>query len=309
MKVSVQIPTFNQALLLKRAVLSAVEQDFDSMEVVVSDDGSDPIASEIALSLAFPKLKIFRNDVNLGRVKNYRHLLYDLVSGDWVVNLDGDDFFTDNRFLSRAMSMLESHSDAVLYMANIRKLKKIRRVCKSSVMLNEGHLLVDGVDFLVNYHEYLGFRHLASIYRRTLALESDFYAEDSLNSDFVSVMKLAAYGKFILSPQKVGDWNLNKQSASRLIAEDAFHQKNISAIKGLTDFLTAKVGSDMANRINHNLNRLQNYYRDQFVILHDPIFSSMGYLLRNIRFDLFYGKLLVDFFIKRPVSRLVKAFT
>jgi glycosyltransferase involved in cell wall biosynthesis len=62
---SIVIPTRNRPALFIQAVLSALRQDFEDFEVVVSDNSSDEKTQRIVEDMADPRLRIFKPDTNL----------------------------------------------------------------------------------------------------------------------------------------------------------------------------------------------------------------------------------------------------
>jgi glycosyltransferase involved in cell wall biosynthesis len=92
MKVSICIPTFNQADYLELAIRSAATQTYEPFEIIVSDDCSTDNTPEVLKRLSFeiPNLKIKRQPVNLGISKNVDSCLR-MATGDFIVRLDSDD--------------------------------------------------------------------------------------------------------------------------------------------------------------------------------------------------------------------------
>jgi len=114
--VSIAIPTFNQEEYILQAVKSALSQTYPRLEVIVSDDHSTDHTREVLKTLkADARLKYFINEPGLGRVKNYRRSLYEYASGDWFINVDGDDFFTDVEFVEDAMGEMVACEEIVLF--------------------------------------------------------------------------------------------------------------------------------------------------------------------------------------------------
>ena len=73
--VSIMIATYNQPDCIVRAVESCLDQDYDHLEVIVSDDSTnDDVFHVLQPYLSNPRFKYFRNKVNLGRVNNYKKL-------------------------------------------------------------------------------------------------------------------------------------------------------------------------------------------------------------------------------------------
>lgn len=65
----------------------------------------------------------------MGRVRNYHNILYTHATGDWVVNLDGDDYYVDKTFISTAIKDIQKaseHTEVVAYFL-VRKLEKLRK--------------------------------------------------------------------------------------------------------------------------------------------------------------------------------------
>ena len=103
---SVIIPTFNKFELLKRAVNSAINQNFDNYEIYICDDCStDYSAADVNQYLSninykkIPDINYHRNDHNLGTVLNMNNAIR-ATNGDLIVQLSGDDFFCDCNVLS-----------------------------------------------------------------------------------------------------------------------------------------------------------------------------------------------------------------
>ncbi len=93
MKVSVCIPTFNQASYVEQAIRSAADQSFQAFEIIVYDDNSTDNTKEVLqkLSAKIPLLKIIHQAENLGIAKNTDACLRS-ANGDFVVRLDSDDY-------------------------------------------------------------------------------------------------------------------------------------------------------------------------------------------------------------------------
>ena len=119
-KVTIVIPTYNQQEVISQAIESAIAQDYQNLEIIVSDDNSTDETGQIArqYSLEYQGIvKYFYNPKNLGRVGNYRKALYEYASGDYALNLDGDDQLTDETFISKAIKLINGREEVKLVVA------------------------------------------------------------------------------------------------------------------------------------------------------------------------------------------------
>ena len=119
MKISIIIPTFNRAEYLKKAIESALAQDYESLEIIVSDNASTDSTEEIIQRyINDRRFKYFRNKDNLGMVANWRKALFEHADGDFFIILSDDDYFIDNQYISNAVKLIENNPDMVLVFSN-----------------------------------------------------------------------------------------------------------------------------------------------------------------------------------------------
>lgn len=89
-KISVIVPTWNRAHLLKKAIQSALNQTLAPLEIIVSDDGSTDNSYYVVKSLKNHKIKwITANHVGLPAVVRNRAIKES--KGEWLAFLDSDD--------------------------------------------------------------------------------------------------------------------------------------------------------------------------------------------------------------------------
>lgn len=177
--VSIMIPTFNQKEFIINAIRSAQRQTYPNMEIIVSDDcstdGTEEAVEQYLLQEKDSRLKFVRNPVNLGILRHYRNALYEHASGEWVVNLDGDDFFLDNTFINECVRMSAVDDDIVLvfgdyseYHGGRNRAIAIKSSCPVGVM--------DDKTFLLAYAEdNIRWNHSTIMYRRFDAIRLGFY--------------------------------------------------------------------------------------------------------------------------------------
>jgi glycosyltransferase involved in cell wall biosynthesis len=94
-RASVVLLTYNQEAFVEEALQSLLDQDYDDLEIVVSDDGSkdETWINVTALAKAYvgsKKIILNRNATNLGIGGNYAKA-FSLTSGDVIFSAAGDD--------------------------------------------------------------------------------------------------------------------------------------------------------------------------------------------------------------------------
>lgn len=119
-KISVLIPCYNREETISRCIESAATQDYENLEIIVSDNASTDATWELVsrLAEAHKRVKIFRNSENLGPFSNWRCCLK-VATGDFVHWLWSDDWI-EAGFYSEAARRLRSDKSQVVTTWNYR---------------------------------------------------------------------------------------------------------------------------------------------------------------------------------------------
>ena len=100
--VSFCILTYNQEDYIVDAMKGAVSQEYDNMEIIVSDDGSSDRTPELIREFVANyngshQIRANLNEKNNGIAKHYCQVLYEVAKGDILILADGDDISLPTR--------------------------------------------------------------------------------------------------------------------------------------------------------------------------------------------------------------------
>jgi glycosyltransferase involved in cell wall biosynthesis len=110
------IPTRNRVALLEKAVQSALSQDYENLEVIVSDNASTDGTCEAMKAHASDRRFTYHgNESDLGLARNWQKLLYEHATGKYAALLNDDDFFIDNEHLAKSVELLESRNLDIVF--------------------------------------------------------------------------------------------------------------------------------------------------------------------------------------------------
>lgn len=109
-KISVVMPTYNtQISILKEAVDSILNQTFSDFEFIIIDDGSANDTYEYLKSIPDKRIKIIKNDTNIGITKSL-NIGFRAAKGKYIARMDSDDIAFPDRF-EKQYAFMESHPD------------------------------------------------------------------------------------------------------------------------------------------------------------------------------------------------------
>jgi glycosyltransferase involved in cell wall biosynthesis len=106
-KISVLMPVYNGEKFVQQAVDSILSQTFDDLEFIIVDDGSTDGSLKIVQSYDDPRIKIVRNDCNIGVARSLNKGL-ELVKGEYVARMDSDDVSLPRR-LEKQVDFLDKN--------------------------------------------------------------------------------------------------------------------------------------------------------------------------------------------------------
>lgn len=124
--VSVILPVFNGEAHLREAVESILGQNFPNFELIVIDDGSTDGTASILREYSDDRIRVLRNDHNLGLTRSLNLALHEARS-PLVARQDADDRSDPDRLRSQA-DFLARHEDVVLVGSRARSIDRRGRV-------------------------------------------------------------------------------------------------------------------------------------------------------------------------------------
>lgn len=110
--VTVYLPTYNRATLLREAVMSVLTQTYRDFELIIVDDGSTDETPEVirALEQQDHRVRSFRQPQTMG-ASRARNVAIHAARGRFITGLDDDDLFLPNRL----ESLMAVYSDSFAF--------------------------------------------------------------------------------------------------------------------------------------------------------------------------------------------------
>jgi glycosyltransferase involved in cell wall biosynthesis len=118
MKIAVCLAIYNGEKYLEAQVSSIIHQLSDNDELIVVDDGSSDASLEIIERYQDARIKIYRNDRNLGPQKTFERALK-LASGNLIFFSDQDDIWASNKVAEFKRVFQESGCAAIVSDASV----------------------------------------------------------------------------------------------------------------------------------------------------------------------------------------------
>ncbi|MFV0420820.1 glycosyltransferase [Oleidesulfovibrio sp.] len=120
--ISVIIPVYNGAAFLPDAVASVAAQQYENLEVIIVNDGSQDDSSTVARNLAaqYPALHIQVLDKENGGLASARNAGIRQAKGQWILPLDCDDCFAAD-FLNTAVQAIKTRPEVNLVFTNMQE--------------------------------------------------------------------------------------------------------------------------------------------------------------------------------------------
>ncbi|MBC8523871.1 MAG: glycosyltransferase family 2 protein [Chlorobium phaeobacteroides] len=108
--VTVTIPMYNNERFISQTIESILSQTYTDFELLVYDDNSTDASYEIAKSFVDPRMRVVRNDKNLGPEGNWNKAIEE-VRGKYVKLICGDDILYP-KCLERQVAVFEKKQHA-----------------------------------------------------------------------------------------------------------------------------------------------------------------------------------------------------
>ena len=198
--VSVGLPVFNGEKDLARALNALLNQDYNNLEIIISDNGSTDRTPEICEEFLKKdsRIKYYLSSENRGSNWNFNKV-FDLSSGKYFMWAAHDDL-REPSFVRACVENLEQFPEAVLCHTHTEIFIKSRKETLCVAHLDS----FDGVTGLVErYRETLKHFPAIAIYGvyRSAAMKKTHLMRPIIASDLAFIQELSIYGSFVQVPE------------------------------------------------------------------------------------------------------------
>lgn len=157
MKISFCVTYYNQESFVEKSLSSIFSMDIPcDFEILVGDDGSsDNTLSEVQKFIdKYPnKIKVFVQDrtetqKTINRASANRLNIAKQAVGNYIIFLDGDDYYCDNTFITRALTILKNNENIIACGANYKLVYQDGQETVAMQSFQEGR--INAADYIAN---------------------------------------------------------------------------------------------------------------------------------------------------------------
>jgi glycosyltransferase involved in cell wall biosynthesis len=192
--VSIGIPTYNRAnSYLKHALQSAINQTYQNIEIIVSDNCSADDTKSVIKEFHDPRIRFYRQKENIGAVPNANFCL-EQSKGEYFLLLLDDDLI-DEDFLSPCMEAMPSHGEPGVILTGARVIDS------EGKEMSLTHNTMNGcstAEFILGWFDRKLPLYLCSTLFNTKRLKQlgGFHSKTNMYEDVVAFVQLAGrYGR------------------------------------------------------------------------------------------------------------------
>lgn len=303
-KVTIVIPTYNQAEYIKDAIKSALNQKYLNLEILISDDCSTDNTSEIVKEyLNDSRVKYFCNVNNLGMVANYRKAFYEYATGDWLLNLDGDDYLTNDSFISFAMEQLDKIDSKDISLIAGGAIELYPNGLKKVYIPENKVTLLDGFVCFLRWNKR-HIPHLGAIYNGKIVKKIDLFNTDIVGADSEAILKMMLHGKVLFIDKIAGAWRFHGENASKVLKDYEKYMESIDVfIEGICNY---------AIRLGYAKDKIYRFKRKKYIKSYEILLSKLlklkdgNLIISFFKFIIFQNfSFIIVFFYPKNIVRII----
>ena len=224
-KISVCIPVYNREKYIAQCIESVLAQDYENIEIIISDNCSTDRTVEIINGyLKDKRIRFYRNETNIGIVGNFRKLL-DYTVTPWIIGLSSDDFWIDKSFLSQAVDRIKKHKDISIFCGGKMVLDENNNTIQD--FSGDTDAVFDGHEFFLKGLERWPSLEFGAMVIRTSLLKKINHIDTPGNDVFI-FWQLCFLGKIYVLEKPFLLFRVHDSNACRWKSIDDFIQRILS---------------------------------------------------------------------------------
>jgi glycosyltransferase involved in cell wall biosynthesis len=220
-KVSVAMPSYEQKEFLRETIESVLIQDYDNLEIIVSDNASTDGTREMLLEYEKNNPGLFKlifQEKNLGMRANHNSA-YLACTGKYMAWLDGDDLMLPGR-IKKQVAIMESNPACVVCVHNIEVFESDSgKVLKYYYDLKDQFpRQIRGVEQFIQYGGYAPGP--GRMFRLSACPPQGFDARIANTCDFYFLIETALKGEIKYIPEVLGRYRIHGQNVTITMGSD-----------------------------------------------------------------------------------------
>lgn len=229
--VTVCIPTYNRASLLRQSIASVLSQTFHDFRLIVVDNASDDETETVVRSFDDARVKYVRNAQNIGLRGNWNRCLA-LATGQYITILPDDDLMMPNN-LEAKVAILKCHAQVGLVHSKFHTIDSAGNILRHNT--NWGHgpdRESDAVECGQNVlsEMVLTYNRINTptvVFRRACYEKLQGFTDRlSLTQDWEYWMRIAVYYDVAFLASPLIKWRIHGGSQTSLYAHSEGHAPN-----------------------------------------------------------------------------------
>lgn len=280
--ISVFVPVYNAEKFIEECILSIINQDYENIEIIVSDDASTdntPIILKKLQEKFSNKIKLFLQENNLGITNNFNFIL-SKCRGKYILFTAGDDMLKSN-CISDVVDIFENNDDISVVFHNsirttedgkiLKREEKLNRIFKGDIKTIIKDSFIIKTNGMMILKEKIPFEGYNNNFR---------YA-----SDFDFILRVLKDSNFIYTNKQLSYYRKNSNSITSSKIYECSKDNLILTTNLILEY--PEYSSYLKKQISNILRGIRLFEKDNYY----------NYLIASLNFNIFNFKTLIGLFV------------
>ncbi|WP_088012486.1 glycosyltransferase family 2 protein [Gottfriedia acidiceleris] len=229
MKISIIVAAYNVENYIEKCLKSIIDQTYKNLEIIVVNDGSTDHTLEVTQRISKTDNRIVIVNKSNGGLSSARNAGIDLVTGDYVGFVDGDDYIVSDMYEGLLEEMIKHKCEiamcAVLKVYN--DYTEPDSIIDQLVILNK----IEALSALIE-EKYIKHYAVNKLYKATL-FQDIRYPEGKLYEDIFTTYKLFARANQLVYSNKIGYYYIQREGS---ILRSKYNVRKLDCIQAFSEF-------------------------------------------------------------------------